>query len=202
MNLSLIEDLNINGHLTILKIYKDGKEETVFDDHNIIVSGMGAALAHLFATSGSDLILDYQIDRFQVGVSGSSDNETYFTNSLSGPLSSASEYGTNTNLVVVSGYQIKNDLIGATPVYYSVIPDQNITRVDSTTVRYTLVLDEFTANNLTRGSDKIYLSEIGLFVKNPKGAETDSSILVAYRVFDDIYKTSDFSLVFRWSINF
>ena len=60
------EEVDITGHLTIIKKYNDGQEEVVFDDHNIIVSGMGVALSYLFTASGSNTILDYQIDRFQL----------------------------------------------------------------------------------------------------------------------------------------
>lgn len=63
---------SISGHLQIIKKYKDPErgQEIVLDDANIIVSGMGVGLSFLFTGSGSDSILDYQIDRFQVGVSG------------------------------------------------------------------------------------------------------------------------------------
>jgi hypothetical protein len=61
--------------------------------------------------------------------------------------------------------------------------------------KYTLVLDEDACNDLT-------LNEVGLFMKNPTGAETNKSILVAYRHFSDIAKTRDFSLIFRWTIHF
>ena len=62
------EELGINGHLTIIKRHKSGQEEVVFDDHNVIVSGMGFGLTYMFTGSGSQSVLDYQIDRFQVGV--------------------------------------------------------------------------------------------------------------------------------------
>ena len=40
-------------------------------------------------------------------------------------------------------------------------------------------------------------------MKNPMGAAIQNeSILVAYRNFSDIYKTNDFSLIFRWTLNF
>ncbi len=63
------EELGINGHLTIIKKFKDGTEETIFDDHNIIVSGMGVGLSYMFNGSGSNTVLDYQIERFQLGTS-------------------------------------------------------------------------------------------------------------------------------------
>lgn len=202
MNLSLMEDLDIKGHLTISKIYRNGNEEVIFDDHNIIVSGMGVALAHLFALSGSDSILDYQIDRFQVGVSGGTALELSSTNALSGPLISFAEYGIDSNTLAASAYQILNNSIVNVTKFYGLIPQQNITRIDANTVRYTIVLDEDSCNNIQRGGANKPLNEVGLFIKNIKNNLIDAPILVAYRYFNDIQKTSDFSLVFRWSINF
>ena len=202
MILNLMEDLDIKGHLTISKVYRNGTEEVIFDDHNIIVSGMGVALAHMFAISGSDSILDYQIDRFQVGVSGSAGLEVSSTNQLSGPLSSFAEYGLDGDILAASGYHVVNNTIVSLPRYYGIIPQQNITRIDSNTVRYTIVIDEESCNDILRGGTVKSLNEIGLFVKNIKNNAIVAPILVAYRHFDDILKTTDFSLVFRWSINF
>ena len=70
MRTFLEEDVKLSGHLQIAKVYSDGTEELVFDDHNVIVSGMGVGLSYLFTAGGSDNLLDFQIDRFQVGVSG------------------------------------------------------------------------------------------------------------------------------------
>lgn len=202
MILNLMEDLDIKGHLTISKVYRNGTEEVIFDDHNIIVSGMGVALAHMFAISGSDSILDYQIDRFQVGVSGSAGLEVSSTNQLSGPLSSFAEYGLDGDILAASGYHVVNNTIVSLPRYYGIIPQQNITRIDANTVRYTIVIDEESCNDILRGGTVKSLNEIGLFVKNIKNNAIVAPILVAYRHFDDILKTTDFSLVFRWSINF
>lgn len=202
MNLNLLEKLDIKGHLTISKLFKDGTEEVVFDDHNIIVDGMGIALAHLFSTSGSVSILDYQIDRFQVGVSGQPSREVTTTQNLADPIGLITTYGTNSNVLAVSAHQILNGAINTTPRAYGIIPQQNITKIDSTTVRYTIVLDEQSCNGIIRSSQPAPLNEIGLFVKNIKGAEVDAPILVAYRYFNNITKTDNFSLVFRWSINF
>ena len=63
------DNVGITGHLTIVRRSREGQEEVLLDDPNIIVSGMGVGLSYLFTGSGSDSILDYQIDRFQVGVS-------------------------------------------------------------------------------------------------------------------------------------
>ena len=98
------DELGIYGHLTIIKRFQDGEEEVVFDDHNVIVSGMGVGLSYMFNGSGSNSVLDYQIDRFQLGVSGKPDQtpslELSSTYQLSGPLRSIAEYGTGTNLFI------------------------------------------------------------------------------------------------------
>ena len=65
MLLNFEENYDINGHLQIAKVFKDGTEEIVFDDHNIIVSGMSVGLSYLFTLSGSNKVYDYQFDRFQ-----------------------------------------------------------------------------------------------------------------------------------------
>lgn len=200
MELNLTEQLNINGHLTISKAYRNGLEEVIFDDHNIIVSGMGVALAHLFALSGSNSILDYQIDRFQIGTSANA--ESVSTTTLNLPLTEASAYGLNSNVITASGYQIVNNSIVTNAKIYGLIPQHHITRVDSNTVRYTIVLDEFACNNLTNVAGDANIREVGLFVKNAKNNNPAAPILVAYRVFSPIRKTTDFSLIFRWSINF
>lgn len=203
MNLNFIEELNIRGHLTISKIYSDKSEEIIFDDHNIIVSGMGVALAHMFGLSGSTSILDYQVDRFQIGVSGSAAYEVSSTNKLTGPLTSIAEYaGVAGEVLVTSGYQIQNNTVVAQANIYGMIPQQNITRVDDNTVRYTIFLDQESCNDLTRNSSPANLNEIGLFVKNIKSGSPVAPILVAYRYFSNVRKTSDFALVFRWSLSF
>jgi hypothetical protein len=203
MNFNFLEELDIHGHLTISKVYPDNKEEIIFDDHNIIVSGMGVALAHMFALSGSTSILDYQIDRFQIGVSGEAANEIINTNRLSGPLSSITEYvGTAGDILVTSGHQIRNNTIVSQENWYGNIPQQNVTRVDENTVRYTIFLDQDSCNDIQRDSANASLNEIGLFVKNIKSGSPVAPILVAYRYFSNVRKTSDFALVFRWSLSF
>jgi len=206
------EELGINGHLTIIKRYKDGGEEILFDDHNIIVSGMGVSLTYLFTASGSNTVLDYQIDRFQLGVSGRAAGvtdtvlETSTTYQLSGPLVEGvapGGYGAGSNLFVDRATQITNTT-DTTDVYFALIPANKITRIADNSVRYTLVVDDEAANGLrSDGSEDAYLNEIGLFVKNPRGdTSPTASILVAYRTFSNIRKTNDFSLIFRWTLNF
>jgi hypothetical protein len=201
---SFLEEVDITGHLTIIKKYNDGQEEVVFDDHNIIVSGMGVGLALMFTGSGSNTILDYQIDRYQLGVSAkpNSELEVSSTYQLSGPLTFG-QYGTAGNTYIEQCAQIKNGVVDSGPIAFPLVSPNKITKINDSSVRYTLVVDEEMANSLSEGSDDLYLNEVGLFMKNPMGsAIQNESILVAYRNFSDIYKTNDFSLIFRWTLNF
>jgi len=197
---SLTSQLGIKGHLTVHKVV-DGQEELVYDEDNVIVSGFGWALAHLYGRVGSDTITDYQIDRVKLGVSGNLGLQVSTTTDLSGPLSSQAEYiGTaDSNLSVVSGYRWANDVATTTGEWYAKIPFSKVTKVDDRTVRYTIFIDEDSCNNLRTDAN---LNEIGLFIKNPKANATETSVLAAYRYFSNIRKTSDFALVFRWTISF
>lgn len=197
---SLTSQLGIKGHLTIHKVV-DSREELVYDEDNVIVSGFGWALAHLYGRVGSDTITDYQIDRIKLGVSGSLGLQVSTTTDLGGPLFSQAEYvGTgDSNLAVVSGYRWANDVATTNLEPYAKIPFSKVTKVDDRTVRYTIFIDEDSCNNLRTDAN---LNEIGLFIKNPKANATETSVLAAYRYFSNIRKTSDFALVFRWTISF
>lgn len=199
--MNFIEELGINGHLQIAKLFPDGKEEIIFDDHNIIVSGMGVGLAYLFAGTGGTKVTEFQIDRVQIGVSGNSSLEVSTTYQLSGPLSSTTEYGTDSDIYAITSNQYANGSTLAGKSFLK-IPHSKVTKVGNSSVRYTIVLDEEACNNITRGGSAAALNEIGLFMKNPTGASPDKSILVAYRYFSNVIKTSDFSLIFRWTLNF
>lgn len=203
MIISLSDQLGMKGHLTIHKV-QDGQEELVYDEDNVIVSGFGWSLAHLYGRVGSDTITDYQIDRFKLGVSGGVALQVNSTTDLSGSLSSASEYNStgDSNLATVSGYRWENDQSITTGDWYAKIPFSKVTKIDNRTVRYTIFVDEDSCNNLSRDGDDVSLNEIGLFIKNPKASSPETSVLAAYRYFSNIRKTSDFGLVFRWTISF
>lgn len=183
------------GHLEIYKVYPDGSREQVWDDHNVITSGMGVGLSHLFSASGSETIDGFQITHFQVGVSGDTEDYGASTFSLTSALDGYSDYGPNTDLVLDSLSPIENGVM-ATAKTFPQIRYSNIHRLSKTSVRFTLVLDNQTANLSTD------LSEVGLFMKNPRGLLTPSPILVAYRPFTGITKTDAFSLVFLWTLQF
>jgi hypothetical protein len=198
---NFVDDMGINGHLTIIRRWNTGQEEVLLDDSNIIVSGMGVGLSYLFTGSGSDSVLDYQIERFQVGVSGPPEGGvTSSIYELSGQLTDT-EYGGGSNLFIKVNYQLTNGS-RTTDRAFALIPKNKITRIGDSSVRYTLVLDEEACNDLTRNGNDANINEVGMFMKNPTGQTTDESILVCYRTFSNIRKTSDFSLIFRWTLNF
>ena len=200
--MNFVEEKNITGHLVISKRYASGEEEVVLDDSNIIVSGMGVSLSYFFTASGSESVLDHQIGRFQVGVSGPPAGGVVSSiNQLSGSLTSIDEYGEGSNLLITIDNQLVNGNI-VTDQIFANIPASKITRIGDTSVRYTLVIDEEACNGLQRASVDAPISEVGLFTNNPSGAGKAAPLLVAYRTFSNIYKTSDFSLIFRWTLNF
>ena len=203
MNKTFTDGLGTKGHLTIHKI-ANGEEELLFDDKNVIVSGFGWALAHLYGKAGSTTVTDYQIDRFQLGFSGSLANQESSTYELSGPLSSTEEYTTNgdSNLYAVSADAYANNLINGTQSVFAKIPFSKVTKIDERSVRYTIFIDEDSCNNISRNGNLMNLNEIALWVKNPVGRPNDASVMAAYRYFSNIRKTSDFGLVFRWTITF
>jgi hypothetical protein len=196
------DELGITGHLQIIKKSTTGEEEVLLDDSNIIVSGMGVGLSYLFAASGSDTVVDYQIQKFQLGLSGPPAGGIVSSiNELSGALSSIDEYGTGSNLFLYEGSQIVGDSLVPGRAFAE-IPSSKMTRINENSVRYTLVIDEEAANNIQRDGQDRGINEIGMFMKNPTGAAQDRPILVCYRTFSNIVKTNDFSLIFMWTINF
>ena len=204
--MNFLEEKNISGHLQIVKVGRSGEEEILLDDSNIIVSGMGVALSYLFdhASQGDASIYNYQIGKFQIGVSGPpAGGVTSGIYELSGPLSSTDEYGLGSNLVLNNLDLIKDSTGGITETQpFAEIPYSKITRIGDSSVRYTLVLDEDACNSLTRDGSDAAINEVGLFVNNHTTGSPHRPKLVAYRTFSNIFKTSDFSLIFRWTINF
>jgi len=189
--------LDVSGHLQIIKIYKDGTEEKVYDDHNVITSGMGVGLAMLFAGQGDNSVEDFQIRYFQVG-SGAATSYDYSQYALEGYQKLTAEYGSN---VVLSQHDRMKPGGGpstATEIFM-LIPDNVIKKSSPTSVTYVLYLPEDVSFNQD-------VTEIGLFMSNPLAVlisgQTRRSPLVAYRQFNSITKTAEFSLVFKWKLSF
>jgi hypothetical protein len=189
------KDLKPKGHVEIWKVYEDNHtKELVWEEDNVITSGMGVALSHLFSASGSTSILGYQILNFACGSGGDITNYGASSFKLNDQFHQ-DDYGDNASLVIEEFAAIENGSLGL-PKHFPRIKFSNIHKVSPTSARFTLVLD---SNTLNVDED---IDEIGLFMRNPRGLNPSSPILVAYRPFPGIRKTSSFSLIFVWTIQF
>tara|TARA_R110001583_G_scaffold65974_1_gene190226 strand:- start:3378 stop:3959 length:582 start_codon:yes stop_codon:yes gene_type:complete len=187
--------MNPTGHLQIFKLYEDGREELYFDDQNVITSGMGVGFSHLFSASGASSIVDYQIINFLVGSGGNYDDYGVSTYKLELPVQEADHWGSDSQIITETLTPIESGVLAGATYPFARIRFSNVHKVTNTSVRYTLVIDRSTLNTK-------YINEIGLYMRNPRGLSTPSPILVAYRPFTTITKTSDFSLIFRWTLQF
>jgi hypothetical protein len=191
--MSNLDKITPRGHLEIIKKYHNGTEELYFSERNTITSGMGIGLAYMFAGSGSQSIANYQIRYFQIGTSAWDDYgpSTYQLKSGITP-SSLYSGGLNVSSLFIwrsGNIQLRQALVS--------IPFNLIKKTDSTSVQFTLILPTGACNSVTNP-----LQEIGLFMKNPFNYIQDVPILVAYKTFPPIIKTSDFSIIFNWTITF
>ena len=184
------------GFLEITKVYPDGSEELVFDERNVITSGMAVGLSHLFSASGGTSIENFQILNFQAGVSG--DLTTYgpATFKLVSGISQAQYQSSGSEAHIELLTPIENGTVVAAAAFVR-IPFNHVEKVTKTSVRFVLILDRYTANGI--GMD---LNEVGLFMRNPRGVAAEAPILVTYRPFTAITKTNAFALVFKWTLQF
>tara|TARA_R110002074_G_scaffold12449_9_gene45646 strand:+ start:1158 stop:1931 length:774 start_codon:yes stop_codon:yes gene_type:complete len=214
----------LKGHVTICKIYRDGTQETVVDNHNLITTGLGSSFLDIQTQQGSTFPSDYAPHYFQLGTSAVNytpaaieSSSTFYQ--LSAPLEWSS-YGLDTELEIVKKYRGfyasaldgDADIIAPTELYltsgtlsaiqfsgadqyFSKVVEGRVTKFFMDSFESEIILDENSANGLS-------ITEVGLFAKNPKGFKEDSPVLMAYRSFAPLAKTSEFSLVIHWSIGF
>jgi|10_taG_2_1085330.scaffolds.fasta_scaffold13147_2 hypothetical protein len=192
-----MEKFKPTGHLQILKIYDDGTEEVHFDESNMIVSGLGVGLSHLFAGSGASQISDYQVLNFQVGVSGDETDYGPSSYKLTNPCTEAQYLSTGSESFTESLKPIQNGVVVSDAEAFVRFPFNNIQKVDKNTIRFNLILDKYTLTGLGNP-----LNEVGLFMRNPRGSTPPRPILIAYRPFTSLTKTSTFALLFKWTLNF
>ena len=186
------------GFLEIYKLFSDGSQEVVLNDHNVVVSGMGVTMSRMLATAAitSESLEDFQFKYIQLGLSG--DNQPYLGMGSGlgrvGKSLTAAQYGANTALDISV-----HDLFASGNIYendaFVSLPPSFIGRPADDRVVIQFLVDENTANGLT-------LNEIGVYSKNPIGRTKDTSVLCVYRAFTNVSKSSAFSLVFRWTIEF
>jgi hypothetical protein len=182
-----------NGYLEIYKLYPSGKEEMVFSEKNTITSGMGIGLSRMFSASSNQPITDFQIRFFQVGYE--SPDYSVSTNKLSSALE-INDYGASPDVITSTLNQYAGTTLLTNKAFVE-IPFNLIKRVNKNSVQFSLFLGQNTANDLPTT-----LKEIGLFMKNPLQLSPIAPILVAYKTFPEIDKTSEFSLIFRWTLTF
>jgi hypothetical protein len=181
--------LEYSGWVDVFKRFSDGSEEMVYSEHNVVTSGMGVTLGSLFASQGQ-YIDDFKIDRFQVGDGNGTEVDT--RSSLDAPFIT-SEYGAGSPLSLISSNVWERG--ATTSQIFAKIAPQNILKTGNNKVTFLLVLDENTAN----GQD---INEFGLFSSNPLGLSPQGSLLCAFKSIATISKSSAFSLIIKWTIQF
>lgn len=193
------DKIKLVGNLSIYKL-EDNKEELLYQENNIIVSGLGAGITRVFVDDGSSEKADYTMGYFQVGVSGDDALLVDSTTELVSPLE-LKEYGTS-SISIQELNLIDNKLLKYKQAFVKIFPS-NIKPLNLSSTEFRLVLDNNVANNVLRNNTLLPLNEIGLFMKNPFWINEDGKdnpLLSAYRTFDPIIKTGSYTLIFRWVI--
>jgi len=185
---SFLDTIDPKGHLLIIKTHTNGLSEVLLDEHNVITDGMGVTLAALF--SNDDLTVssgDFAIPYFQVGTDAQAMDTSTIV--LGQPLTKT-QYGSPIDLTV--GLHLNSAGVEQAFVHLN---NAYIARSSLSKITYTVLLTDDHANGHT-------INEIGLFSKNPLHVNPSRSYLCAYRTFSSIVKNSDFSLTFRWTLEF
>ena len=208
----------ISGHITITKIFSDGKEEKVLDKHNLVTAGLGSSFIDLLTDNGSNFVEDYSPRYFQLGtdtIGGDSlDTSAHFYRVSSafdwddyGPdcgfdieersrgFLASSIDGITYNEMINTSAAFSAVVFSGTDEYFGTITPTYLSKTFLDSFTAEIVLDENCANGTT-------ISELGLFSKNPKGRKDDYPLLIAYKKFDPITKTEDFTIVVHWSVGF
>ena len=108
---------------------------------------------------------------------------------------STTDSGVTYTEMLLTSATISATTFSGTDGYFGEVTSGKITRFFVDSFEAEIILDENSANGQV-------LSEIGLFSKNPKGFEKDSPLLMAYKDFTPLTKTSEFTLAVHWSIGF
>jgi hypothetical protein len=209
----------IKGHLEITKIYKDGTKELVLDDHNLITKGLGQTYLDLQTNRGSTFVEDYAPRYFQVGTASAvflaADTSAYIYG-LSAPFD-WDDYGPDTEITVEKAYRgfnassddgttyaewdqgdtssVSATTLSGTDEYFGVTTPTQVSKSFLDSFAVEIILDENSGNGKS-------IKEVGLFSRNPRGLPYDSPWLIAYKQFEAVAKTSEFSLVIHWQIGF
>jgi len=205
----------MKGLVTINKVYKDGRRETVMDGEcNSLTDGLSRTIVGILGSDPNRKVKDYKFHYFQLGTSSYYDStgwdeslpastaKTFY--SLHSPFTSVDDYGTETNVKVVSLDTItaKENFKTVTNVdfttssnFLGVLTPESTSNINETTLLVKITLDENAAVGKT-------IREAGLFIKNIENKiDFDRPILAAYKsLTEPIIKTNEFSLEIEWVI--
>ena len=205
----------MKGLVTINKVYKDGRRETVMDGEcNSLTDGLSRTIAGVLGSDPTKSIGNYQFHYFQLGTSSYYDSEGWDEDlpdstsknfySLHSPFPSIDDYGSDTTVRVVSLDTVtaKENFKTLTNVEFTtssnflgVLTSESTSNINETTILVKITLDENAAVGKT-------IREAGLFIKNIENKiESDRPILAAYKsLTEPIVKTNEFSLEIEWVI--
>tara|TARA_R110001583_G_scaffold9651_6_gene45496 strand:+ start:1481 stop:2104 length:624 start_codon:yes stop_codon:yes gene_type:complete len=205
-----LTDLNsITGHLEVYKVYSNGTEELHYSEHNVITSGMGVNLAHAFAADADSNVENFQANWMQIGTGASTvairAQDNVQVSGRADLLSSipASQYGDeNTIGLAVSSMKYATSAGTAVSKDFVKIPTAFIHRVSERKVMWRLILNDSAANIYDDSVHGGALCEVAIFANNPREVDPPILHMIAYRAFSNIIKTNEFTLDFRWTIEF
>ena len=200
----------MNGEVTIKKVFRDGREEIVAKDHNVITIGMGIDVVNVLTTNSTATVAEHLVGYYQVGTGdhnpdGKDPDYRKYIYNLKHPLT-YDNYGEDTTLTLDN-----HDLLISTKNFtpdsqytverntFAYLPTSHSTSIIDDTVTYRLTIDEESASGIS-------ITEFGLYSKNPdRQDKTDKSTMIAYKRLDTsdaIEKTAEFSVVVDWELKF
>ena len=200
---------NIKGHLEVYKIFKDGTEELHYSEKNVITSGMGLTLSYAFAADPAADVSSFQANWMQIGTGASTTGIVASGNvqvsSRADLLSSIPrvQYGSeNTIGLTTSAMSYMTSADTTSEAAFVRVPPAFIHRVSDRKVMWRLVLNDSACNIADSAVHGGALNEVGIFANNPMEVNPPVLKMIAYRAFANIVKTNEFTLDFRWTIEF
>tara|TARA_R110000851_G_scaffold16895_2_gene54452 strand:+ start:2462 stop:3085 length:624 start_codon:yes stop_codon:yes gene_type:complete len=197
------------GHLEVYKIYKDGTEELHYSEKNVITSGMGLTLAYAFAAEPNADVSSFQANWMQIGTGASTvairTNPTVQVSGRADLLSSVPriQYGSENTIGLTTSsmsYMTSSDTTSKSA--FVRVPTAFVHRVSDRKVMWRLVLNDSACNIPNDAVHGGALNEVAIFSNNPMEVNPPVLKMIAYRAFANIIKTNEFTLDFRWTIEF
>lgn len=195
---------NTSGHL---KIYKDTGDslEKLQEYDNIITIGFAVNVVNLLTGNPNNPVENIAPTHCQIGtgvvdyIQGGTSNNFFYE--LKSALTKA-QYGRNQKRKIITKNQITSINNEINPIQENAvttqsaflqIPKSSIILKKESGIQVRIIIDKNTANGLT-------LREIGLFTGDASNPRDKTLALSCYKQFSPIQKTSDYSLIFDWTI--